>query len=85
MTERPRAAAETEFFVGSYNEDGWTAFIDERRGGVVARAERGSVEPLNEWPSFNEFIVSETERLATMFDERGRPLDPYAPTTPRDR
>ncbi|MCY3017892.1 MAG: hypothetical protein NTW87_02515 [Planctomycetota bacterium] len=79
--ERPKDASDTMLFIGSYSYDGSRLYLssDDPR---VFRCARRTVVPLNRWPTFEEMIVAECERLSRLFDVRGRKLDPSAATTP---
>jgi hypothetical protein len=42
----------------------------------IFMCQRYAVQPtLFEWPDFETFLLSEAERLASLFDERGHMLD----------
>lgn len=77
--ERPRDARDSCFFIGGYKRDGSMLFLENER---AFRCARNSVTPLNEWKDFWEMLVSETARLCTLFDDRGRKIDPKGSTTP---
>ena len=81
VDERPADAGDEVFFVGGYGEDGSLLYLDERSG-TAHRCSRDSVEPLNSWADFRTMLLDEAERLARLFDERGRRVDPTARTTP---
>ncbi len=79
--ERVDDASPFHFFIGSYNWDGSLLYIDNKTG-KVHRCSRKTVKPLNTWDSFEEMIVTETERIALLFDERGVKKNEKAATMP---
>jgi hypothetical protein len=83
LQERPIDADDELVFFGGYRRDGSDLAMRESSPKVF-RCARYSAQPLNEWPSFDEMLISEVERLSRLFDEHGRKRDPTAPTTPPD-
>jgi hypothetical protein len=79
VLERESGSGLDEFFFGCYGCDGSLIFL--KRGRVYRRS-RASRQPLNEWADFRSFLVSEVERLATLFDQQGRAKNTNMPTTP---
>ena len=79
LIERPADAERDAFFVGGYKADGSVLYILE---GKAYRSPRRSAKPLNEWNNFWEMLLSETRRLAELFDETGRKTNPNLPVTP---
>lgn len=80
--ERPRAADPSWFVFGFYDEDGSNTYIDPTEGRVY-RGSRDMRQPrMNQWASLDEFLIAETRRLQTHFDDRGVQLNPSRPTTP---
>lgn len=80
--ERPRRADPKWFIFSFYDEDSSNGYIDPRDGRVY-RGNRDMTEPrLNQWASLDAFLEAEVRRLATHFDDRGKPWDPDRPTTP---
>lgn len=79
--ERPKDALESFFFFGGYGWDGSRLYIDTATSKVI-RAARRTSKPLSEWNSFEEMLVTETIRIALLFDNSGRQLDVNKPTTP---
>lgn len=63
------------FFFGSYGYDGTKMMFDtSQQNNKVYRTERYSLEILNEWESFEEWLNSEVERIANHFEENGNCL-----------
>lgn len=58
--------------VGSYREDASPVLYPNRSGSEIARVDRGTGEVLARWPSLWVWLRKELERLATLYDERGR-------------
>jgi hypothetical protein len=82
LRERPRAAEPSWFIFGFYDADGSRAYFDPE-GGHIYRSNRDMTRPrLNRWSNFDEFLAREVGRLAALFDDRGRPLEPSRPTAP---
>jgi hypothetical protein len=79
--ERPSDAKDSFIFIGGYTEDGSLLYIDCNTGHIY-RCDGDSAQPLNEWPSFEEMLLSEVRRLEGLFDEQGKLIDPDGPTTP---
>lgn len=79
--ERPKDAQESFFFIGGYEWDGSRLYIDSKTSKVF-RSESGTAKPINEWNNFEEMLVTETIRIALLFDDQGRRIDPREPTTP---
>lgn len=77
--ERPKDAANDWVFIGGYRLDGSNLYIDKLTGKVYRSERRKATNRLNEWPDFWTMLVSEMERLAALFDERGRRIDPLKP------
>ncbi len=83
-SERPDDAKSGIVIIGSYSWDGSRLYFDETSDHLdyIYRCERWSVVPLNRWDNFWEMLYGETKRLAELFDEQGRKIDPERPTTP---
>jgi hypothetical protein len=81
IVERIRDAKPHHFFIGGYGWDGSLLYIDANTEKVY-RCSRTSIKPLNSWNSFGDMLVSETERIALLFDENGVEKDEEKPTTP---
>lgn len=70
--------------IGGYNWDGTDLGFDIE-GDNRERIFRYSTEsgiPMNSWDNFWEMLYGETKRLAELFDDQGRKIDPDRPTTP---
>jgi hypothetical protein len=70
-----------QLYIGSYDYDGSRLYIDNLTMKVY-RCSRESSKPLNEWPSFEEMLLSETRRLDNLFDVEGKMKDAMQPTIP---
>lgn len=81
IDERPRSSKASYLFIGGYGCDGSLLYCDTGSP-TVYRCSSRSARPLNEWPSFEEMIESEFNRLATHFDSKGQRINPLRPTTP---
>lgn len=73
-------ADERVFFAG-YDWDNSHAYTlpDD---GTVYFCEAGSAEATVKWPSVMDYLLSEYDRIAKLYDEEGYPIDEMAPTTP---
>lgn len=69
------------FIFGSYNWDRSRLVIDKNNNKIY-RTEEEEPVILNEWADFDTWLLSETERLMTLFDEKGVPYDDDQETTP---
>ncbi len=81
VKERPRDADDSFVFIGGYRWDGSTLGMSPDSP-VVYRCARYTAEPINEWPSFGDMLVSEARRLSALFDENGRKINEDLPTIP---
>ena len=79
--ERPKDALPSYLFIGGYGQDGSRLYIDGETSKVFRAARRTST-PLNEWKNFEEMLVTETIRIALLFDDKGKRINPNEPTTP---
>jgi hypothetical protein len=79
--ERPIQLSDDVLVIGGYGKDGSKIGILGSSGKVV-RFDEKSLEVYNEWSSFEEFFVSEFERISEMFDINGVKKDSDIPTTP---
>jgi len=81
-TERPKGYTPDMTFLGWYSYDASNVYArsgDKR----IFMCPRYTVEPtLYEWPDFQIFLLSEAERLANLFDERGYMIDETDPGVP---
>ncbi len=84
--ERPRGCPDSWLFFGSYSWGrGSDVHFDTSLGvdnSEVFRIARDSTTILNKWSSFNDWFVTEVERLANLFDENGKKKNPQEPTIP---
>jgi hypothetical protein len=77
--ERLVNAKKSFLFLGGYRSGkGYYLYIDTNDLAIY-RCSRQSAIPLQKWNSFPEMLVCETTRLAALFDERGRRIDPTQP------
>lgn len=82
--ERPQDAEDDWIFIGGYGRDGSTLYIDKTHGNVY-RCENGkATHRLTVWPDFWSMLTSETERLASLFDDKGELIDKLASVTPQN-
>ncbi len=81
-TGKPEDAQLNHVFIGGYSSDGSHLFLDETTGKVYCSA-KGTANSYKEWESFEVMLVSETLRIASLFDKEGKKLNPTLPTTPR--
>jgi hypothetical protein len=79
--ERPLTLPGSVVIFGSYEWDGSTLGMSPECP-TVYRFAPNSVEVLSEWPTFEEMLLREVDRLSALFDAKGRKLDEDAPTTP---
>lgn len=79
--ERPKNSSPAMFFFGTYEYDGSKLYLNTTDNKVYYCA-RYDATPLKSWDSLDEMIVSEIERIYTLFDERGHQIAPSKPTTP---
>jgi hypothetical protein len=78
---RPIDSDKFDFFIGSYNWDGSSVYINPNQSGVFRRA-RNSSKILNKWESISDLINSEIKRISAHFNEKGVEIDPSWPTIP---
>ena len=83
--EKPPDAENTMVFIGGYSwMYGSDLYFDS--GSLhperIYRCSRESVYPLNTWENFWVMLDEELKRLAAMFDDKGRQIDPEKPTVP---
>jgi|SRR6185369_4004354 len=79
--ERPKDALPSYVFIGGYRSDGSLIYIDSDTSKVFRSARKRSI-PLNEWTNLEEMLVTETIRIALLFDDRGKRIDPRESTAP---
>jgi len=80
-SERPKDAKESYVFVGGYSQDGSKLVIDTETSKAF-RCMRYTSQPVNEWASFEEMLITETIRIGLLFNEEGKQIDPKEPRTP---
>ena len=81
LDERPDHAKESYVFIGGYNWDGSHLYIDKETN-LVHCCERWDATSKKQWNSLEEMIISEIERLYSLFDDNGVELDESVPTIP---
>ena len=79
--ERPKNSTSEMFFFGAYNYDLSKLYLNTTDNKVYY-CKRYDATPLKSWDSLDEMLVSEIERIYTLFDEKGHQIDPSKPTTP---
>lgn len=79
--ERPKNAKDNYFFIGSYDWDGSTLYIDCNTNHVHL-CQREDSTSLYEWNSFEEMLSSEIDRIFSLFTEDGRQIDENQSTLP---
>jgi SMI1-KNR4 cell-wall len=79
--ERPINLSDDVLIIGSYGDDGSKIGILGSNGKVVGY-NGDTLELYIEWSSFEEFFVSEFERIIEMFDTNGIKKDSEISTTP---
>ena len=78
--ERPKNATPDMFFIGSYIYDGSKIYLTP--DGIVHYCQRYDATSLLTWPSLPEMLISEIERIYSLYDEQGVQIDDTVPTTP---
>ena len=79
--ERPKNAKDSYFFIGSYDWDGSTLYIDTDTNHVHL-CKREDATSLYEWNSFEEMLSSEIDRIFSLFTDDGRQIDENQSTLP---
>lgn len=79
--EKPKNAKDTYFFIGGYRYDGSKLYIDSEDG-KVHFCKRRDASSLLAWDSFEDMLLSESKRIFTLYDDRGRMLVPSEKTLP---
>ncbi|SEQ92889.1 SMI1 / KNR4 family (SUKH-1) [Treponema bryantii] len=79
--ERPKNAKENYFFIGSYDWDGSTLYIDTETNHVHL-CKREDATSIYEWNSFEEMLSSEIDRIFSLFTEDGHQIDENQSTLP---
>jgi len=83
--ERIKDAKPSHFFIGGYNWNNGSLIYIDNQTGKVHRCSKNSIKPLNTWDNFESMLVSETNRLALLFDEKGIKKDKDNPTIPHNK
>lgn len=80
--ERPAGARGEAVFIGGYSYDGSKLYVlpDDERVYHCPRLEAAPV--WNVWPNLETFLNAEISRFETLFDERGKLINPDQPTAP---
>jgi len=81
VEERLNDAPHEAVFFGFYDWDGsstWMVPSDQK----VYRCSIESAEPISDWKDLGSMLISETKRLSTLFDEKGRLLNENISTAP---
>lgn len=68
--ERPKNAKPEYFFIGGYGYDASKIYIDKNTN-KVHYCDRRDATSLFQWNSFEEMMISETERIFKLFDDKG--------------
>jgi len=71
--ERPKNSKPSYFFIGGYGYDASSIYIDADTNKVHYCARRDATS-LFEWENFEHMIVSETERIFSLYDDKGNRL-----------
>ena len=80
FTKKPKNAKDTYFFIGGYRYDGSKLYIDSEDG-KVHFCKRRDASSLLAWDSFEDMLLSESKRIFTLYDDRGRMLVPSEKST----
>lgn len=69
---RIKGTPENWFFIASYKKDGSRVFFDaSETSGKIYRTKRKEIELLNEWDSFDTWLITEIQRIANLYDLKG--------------
>lgn len=79
--DKPRNSTDNMFFIGSYDSDGSFLYMtpDQR----VHFCKSADSKSMISWDSIYSMLVSEIERLYTLFNSKGVQIDEDNPTTPK--
>lgn len=77
---KPRNSTDDMFFIGGYEWDGSLLYMTP--DGRVHFCRRHDATSLQSWDSLDSMLISEIERLYTLFDCKGVQIDESQPTTP---
>lgn len=78
--EKPRNSTDDMFFIGGYDWDGSNLYMTP--DGRVHFCKRYDSTSLLSWDSIYDMLISEIERLYTLFDSNGIQIDENSPTVP---
>lgn len=78
--DKPRNSTDKMFFIGGYDWDGSLLYMTPDQ--KVHFCSRSNSQSLISWDSIYSMLVSEINRLYTLFDSRGVQIDETEPTTP---
>lgn len=79
--ERPPNAKDNYFFIGGYDWDGSNLYIDTETERIHF-CSRWDATSLYSWDSLEDMLLSEIDRLYTLFTEDGRQIDENISTLP---
>lgn len=79
--ERPQNAKDNYFFIGGYDWDGSNLYIDTETERIHF-CSRWDATSLYSWDSLEDMLLSEIDRLYTLFTEDGRQIDENISTLP---
>jgi hypothetical protein len=82
-SERPEGCLDSWVFFGGYSWDGSSVMFDMKNGiesSKVYLCETDSTNIILEWESFNEWLISEINRLSQMYNISGVEYDEDMPT-----
>jgi hypothetical protein len=82
ILDKPKNSTEEMFFFGGYDWDGSNLFTFTNDKKIYLCAYDDASEIYYEWDSFEDFIVTEIERLSKLYDKDGRKIDKNIPTIP---
>lgn len=80
-SERPQNAKDNYFFIGGYDWDGSNLYIDTETERIHF-CSRWDATSLYSWDSLEDMLLSEIDRLYTLFTEDGRQIDENISTLP---
>jgi hypothetical protein len=81
ISERPKNAADSFFFIGGYDWDGSLLYIDTYTD-KVHLCDRDNAISLYEWNDFESMLKSEILRIINLFDSKGKEIDSSISTLP---
>lgn len=82
VTDKVDGKLENMTFFGSYNWDGSKLFMLNEDQRVFMCSANSAAHILHEWPNFEQFLLSEMQRLSKLFDSNGKIKDEDSPTIP---